>query len=87
MDIHVLYHIVLYTILFIPITLFLKKGYLFYTLLISLPILGELVQIVLTKIFPNIPYFLFEFEYLDIGTNAIGSLIGIGIVRLIAFLK
>lgn len=86
MDLHIVYHIIVYTVLFIPITLFLKKGPIFL-LLIFLPLLGEIVQIGLAKTFPSISYFWFSFELIDVGTNTIGSLIGIVVVRVVSFLK
>ena len=86
MDIHIIYHIVVYLILFIPISLILRDS-IITLLLLTLPIAGELVQIVLASNFPNIPYFWFSFEWIDVVTNTIGALMGLCIARLLSFLK
>jgi glycopeptide antibiotics resistance protein len=52
-----------------------------------LPLLGELVQIALAKTFPSISYFWFSFELIDVVSNTIGSLVGIGVARVMSFLK
>ena len=87
MDIHIVYHIIGYTIIFIPLTLLLKKDSFLLICIIILPIVGELLQVILAKSFPNTSYFWFSFEGFDVLTNLIGSLIGIGIARLLSFLK
>jgi len=88
MDIHIIYHIVVYTIIFIPTYLLFRKDmYFFLTLLVTLPIVGELTQLFLVKNFPSVSYFSFSFEYFDIVTNMIGALIGTGLSWLLSSLK
>ena len=87
MDIHILYHIGVYTAVFIPLSLLFKRDSFLIVCLITLPMCGELVQIALAKTFPSISYFWFSFELIDVVTNTIGSLIGVAVVRVMSFLK
>jgi len=81
MDIHIVYHIVVYTIVFIPLSLILRDRFLLFIYLLVLPTAGEYIQIY------YLSYFNFGFEVVDIVSNTIGGLIGIGIGWLIASLK
>jgi len=82
LDIHILYHIVLYSIVFIPLALYLRRGLLLLLCLIILPIAGEYIQQA-----SFLSRFNFFFEYFDMLINLIGSLIGIGIAYLMSSLK
>ena len=81
MDIHIIYHIVIYTILFIPISLVLRGSLVLFLYLLILPIAGEYIQIY------YLSYFNFDFELIDIVTNMIGSLVGVGVSYLWSSLK
>ena len=77
MDIHIIYHILVYTAVFIPLSLVLRDRFLLFIYLLVLPTAGEYIQIY------YLSYFNFGFEVVDIVTNTIGGLIGIGIGCLI----
>ena len=81
MDIHILYHIIVYCIVFIPISLVLRGSFVLLLYLTILPISGEYIQIY------YFPSFNFQFEYLDMLTNLIGSLIGVCMSYLISCSK
>ena len=81
MDIHIIYHIVVYIIVFIPLSLILKDRFLLLLYLLILPTAGEYIQV------DYLSYFNFDFQMIDVVTNTIGSLIGIGIARLLSSLK
>ena len=81
MDIHIIYHVLVYIVIFIPLSLILKDRFLLLLYLLILPTAGEYFQV------DYLSYFNFGFQMIDIISNTIGSLIGIGIARLLSLLK
>ena len=80
MDVHIIYHLLIYIVLFVFITLFSKgRNIIIIVALLTLPLTGELAQICFTYIVPN----WFSFEWKDVVVNTSGALLGIEGVILI----
>jgi hypothetical protein len=75
MDIHIIYHLLLYILIFTIITLFSGNRCIIIILaLCTLPLAGELLQLYLIRY-----GFWFNFEWKDVVINSSGALFGLSI--------
>jgi hypothetical protein len=77
MDIHIIYHLVFYVVLFVFITLFSRdREIIIIIALLTLPLAGEVAQIYISQIAPDHYHLWFSFEWKDVVVNTSGALFG-----------